>query len=142
MTRVLIVEDDAQVRSMLRRTLKYEGFTVEEAENGRVALEVCARVPVDVVITDIFMPEKAGLRLIQDLQSRPTTAQIRIIAISGGSALAPENYLDMARKFGALRTFSKPVDRTELVAAVREVVKMGAAEEPDGSSDENSGPAS
>ncbi|MCU0662755.1 MAG: response regulator [Myxococcota bacterium] len=122
MQRILIVEDDSQVRSMLCRTFKYEGFIVEEAENGRVALEVCARLPVDIVITDIFMPEKAGLRLIQDLRAQPDTASIKIIAISGGSALAPQNYLDVARKFGAVRTFSKPVDRTELVNAVRELL--------------------
>jgi CheY-like chemotaxis protein len=122
MKRILIVDDDSQVRSMLRRTLKHEGFLVEEAENGRVALEVCALRPIDAVITDLFMPEKAGLRLIQDLQAQPETASIKIIAISGGGALAPENYLDVAKKFGALRVFRKPVDRNELLGALREVL--------------------
>lgn len=131
MARVLIVEDDAQVRSMLRRTFKYEGFVVEEAENGRVALDICARVPIDLVVTDIFMPEKAGLTLIQDLKARPDTADIKIIAISGGSALAPENYLDVAKKFGALRTFCKPVDRAELLAAVRELLGLPVAKSKD-----------
>ncbi len=105
---------------MLRRTLKFEGFHVEEASNGREALEIYDSRPIDIIITDIFMPEKPGLGMIKELFAK--SRDIKIIAISGGSVFAPQNYLDIAKKFGARRTFSKPVDRKQLVAAVREVL--------------------
>lgn len=119
--RVLVVEDDEQVRSMLCRTLKFEGFHVEEASNGREALEIYERRPIDLIITDIFMPEKPGLGMIKELFAK--FRDVKIIAISGGSVFAPQNYLDIAKKFGARRTFSKPVDRKQLVAAVHEVLQ-------------------
>jgi YesN/AraC family two-component response regulator len=72
------------------------------------------------VITDIVMPEKEGLETISEL--RRVSQDVRIIAISGGGHISPERYLRLANSFGADRTFFKPVDLKELVAAVKELL--------------------
>jgi len=124
MTRILIVDDDEQVRSMLRLTLERAGFDVAEAADGLEAVRAHRRAPADLVITDIVMPEMEGIETIRELRrERP---DLPIIAISGGGQIAPEGYLQVAGKIGAARTFTKPVDRGELLAAVREL----AAGEP------------
>ena len=120
MPRVLIIEDDAQVRMMLRLTFEDAGFEAEEAPDGKVGLRLYRREPADVVITDLIMPEKEGLETIRELKR--DYPDVKIIAISGGGRAAPDHFLRVAEKFGALRTFTKPLDREKLVAAVREIV--------------------
>jgi DNA-binding NarL/FixJ family response regulator len=66
------------------------------------------------------MPEKEGLETIQEL--RRDDPDIKIIAISGGGQIGPADYLDVARRFGAKRTFSKPFNRKELLEAVDELL--------------------
>lgn len=120
MARILVIDDDGQVRSMLRMTLEREGYEVEEAPDGRVGMRLFYEKPTDLVITDIVMPEKEGIETIRELsQDSPRT---KIIAISGGGSLNSMTYLLMAGKLGASRAFSKPVDQVELLKAVREFI--------------------
>ena len=70
----------------------------------------------DLVVTDIVMPEKEGIETIMEL--RALDPDVRIIAISGGGRINPEDYLSWAQKFGVQHTFTKPVDRDSLLAAV------------------------
>ena len=67
MARILVIDDDEQIRNMLHIMLKNEGYDVAEAPEGKVALELFSRAPFDVVITDIVMPEKEGLETIMAL---------------------------------------------------------------------------
>ncbi len=121
MPRVLVIDDDEQIRSLLRAILEREGYEVETAADGAQGLNFFRKDPADLVITDILMPEKEGLETIRELCDEFPDA--KIIAISGGGSLAhPEVYLELCKKFGALRTFQKPVDRHELVTAVREII--------------------
>ncbi len=121
MPRVLVIDDDEQIRSLLRAILEREGYEVETAADGAQGLNLFRKDPADLVITDILMPEKEGLETIRELCDEFPDA--KIIAISGGGSLAhPEVYLELCKKFGALRTFQKPVDRHELVTAVREII--------------------
>jgi CheY-like chemotaxis protein len=121
MARILVVDDDEQVRTMLRRTLEREGYEVEEAADGQAALDAHRRQAADLLIVDIVMPEKEGLETIFEL--RRDYPEVKVIAISGGGHLAPQGYLDTAARFGAQRTFAKPVDRDELLEAIRQLLQ-------------------
>ncbi|MCB1184088.1 response regulator [bacterium] len=118
MSKIMIVDDDLQIRNMLRLTLEREGYDVCEAEDGMAAVALYAKKDIDLVITDIVMPEKEGIELIMELKG--IDPEVRIIAISGGGRINPEDYLKWARRFGVERTFSKPVDRQKLLEAVAE----------------------
>jgi CheY-like chemotaxis protein len=124
MPRILVVEDDYQVRTMLRLTLERLGYEVDEAANGEVACEKFRSRPFDLTITDIVMPEKEGIGTIIDIRREDPDA--KIIAISGGARGGPGIYLDSAEKFGAARTFTKPVDPKELLLAVQELLGESA----------------
>jgi len=116
MSRILIVDDDEQIRNMLRMTLERAEYEVVEAGDGVEAVAVYKAQDIDLVITDIVMPEKEGIELIMELKG--INPAVAIIAISGGGRINPEDYLKWARRFGVDDTFSKPVDRQKLLAAV------------------------
>ena len=121
MPQILVIDDDEQIRSMLCAILEREGYEVEVAADGEQGLNLFRKNPADLVITDILMPEKEGIETVRELREEFPDA--KIIAISGGGSLAhPEIYLELCKKFGALRTFQKPVDRRELVSSVREII--------------------
>ena len=120
MNRIMIVDDDLQIRNMLRLTLERQGYEVVEAADGVEAINQYKAGQIDVVITDIVMPEKEGIELIMELKGLDPAVQI--IAISGGGRINPEDYLKWARRFGVERTFSKPVDRQKLLEAVGELL--------------------
>jgi DNA-binding NtrC family response regulator len=120
MARILIVDDDRQIRDMLRATLEREGFEVAEAADGRQALALYRQTPADVVLADIIMPEMEGIETI--LQLRKVDPGARIIAMSGGGHIGPHAYLSSAQQCGAQFVFTKPIDREELLGAIQELV--------------------
>ncbi len=116
MKRILIVDDDENVREYLRELLTRAGYDVVEATNGREALKVQNASPADLIITDIIMPEKDGVELISlVLEQAP---DCKFIAISGGGRISGDFYLDMAKTLNAIATFQKPFDGKALLAAV------------------------
>ena len=122
MARILIVDDDKNLRASLRRNLTRLGYEIIEAENGREAISLYLESSVDVVITDILMPEKDGLELIRELKK--TFEDAKIIAITGGSNKynAPLNFLTEAKIFGAQHVFEKPFTTEQLVSAIKELL--------------------
>ena len=120
MKRILVIDDDDQVRSLLRDMLELAGYQVVDAPNGKAGARLYRQSPTDLVITDIFMPEKEGLETIREL--RQDFPEVKIIAISGGGRMGDFAYLPAAEKFGALRTFVKPFDLHQLLSAVRELL--------------------
>lgn len=123
MGRILVVEDDGAVRELLQEILERAGHEVIAAQNGKEAIALYKKSPADLMITNILMPEKEGLETIQEL--RREDSEIKIIAISGGGQIGPADYLEVARRFGAMRTFSKPFARKELLQAVDELLEEG-----------------
>ncbi len=121
MARILIVDDDEQVRNVFHRLFENESFEVHEAADGNEALESIRRFPADIVITDIVMPEKEGFQTIREL--RREFPALKIIAVSGGGLLDPGLYLECAKQIGASYAFSKPVDRNVLLDAVRKLLE-------------------
>ena len=120
MARILIIDDDVQILDMLRQTLELKGYEVVDATNGKEGIRLYRENPADLIITDIVMPEKEGIETIIELKRN--FPDVKIIAISGGGRITPEGYLSMAKRLGANRTFEKPVERDELLAAVRELI--------------------
>ena len=118
--RVLVIDDDALVRSTIRRLLERAGFTVFEARHGADGLSLIADQPVDLVITDILMPVKEGIETILELrQNYPT---LPIVATSGGDRTGNNEFLEMASKLGADRVLPKPFRSRELLDIVGEIL--------------------
>jgi DNA-binding NtrC family response regulator len=116
MTRILLVDDDDLSRGAIHRMLERAGYTVYSTGQGSQAILRYKTDPADVVITDLIMPETDGLEIIQEL--RKNDPAVRILAISGGGRVDAEEYLSVARKFGALEVLSKPFTGQELKQAV------------------------
>ena len=121
MARILIIDDDDQFRSMLRKMLEKAGYNdIEEATNGSIGMKLFREDPFDVVITDIIMPDKEGIEMITELTR--DYPNIKIIAMSGGGRIGPQGYLEMAEHLGASRTLAKPFKHSDLIAAVQEIL--------------------
>ncbi len=116
---ILLIEDEDSLRSVVSRALSMDGYRVIEAANGREGVERFRRSFADLVITDIWMPDTDGLEAT--LQLTHDFPEIKIIAITGGSG--DRDCLGVAKFFGARRTFKKPFDMKELLAAVRETLE-------------------
>lgn len=116
MPRILVIEDDEQTRGLLREMLERAGYEVADVANGDLGLKKQRENPCQLVITDILMPDKEGIETIMEL--RKDDPRVPIIAISGGGVAGGLDYLAVAKNLGARRTFAKPVDRRELLAAV------------------------
>jgi DNA-binding NtrC family response regulator len=118
--RILIIDDEAQIRELLGQMLTREGYDVAYARDGKEGMNACREQSIDLIITDIIMPEKDGIEMILEL--RHDFPALKVIAISGGGRLGPDGYLEMARKLGAHRTFFKPFNRKEILDAVQELL--------------------
>ena len=127
MARILIIDDEDIVRSMLRQMLERSGYDVMDAPNGRVGVRLYREAPADIVITDIFMDDKEGLETITEL--RRDFPSVKIIAISGGNRFDNFDGLSIAQQLGAQRTFSKPFSRDVILAAIQELLETSAAVE-------------
>ena len=123
MKTVLIIEDDHHILLMIKRMLEPFGFEIKLASNGQEGLELFHRNEVDLVITDIIMPEKEGLEIIREM--RREQADLKIIAMSGGGKLSADNYLETAKIFGAAKILQKPFTRKQLVSAVQDILGDG-----------------
>lgn len=120
MPRILLIEDDDSVRNMLRQTLELMGHAITEARNGKEGLALYQSANIDVVLTDIIMPDVEGMQVIREL--RRQNPAVKIIAMSGGGRMNARDYLRMAQKLGAARILPKPFLGDELAAAIREVL--------------------
>jgi len=116
--RILVVDDEAGVRSFLRKALEDGGYEVIEAADGKQALQQAAVGHVDLVVTDLVMPEQEGIETIQAL--REDGPGIRIIAMSGAFG---GQFLKAAQVLGADAVLAKPVSTELLLAKVAEVLK-------------------
>ena len=127
MPRILVVDDDEQIRFMLRIILDRAGYDVQVAPDGKEALAHLAAHPTDLVILDIIMPGKEGIQTIIEL--RRDFPDLKIIAISGGGYISAQKYLVSAVEFGADLTLAKPISRVDMLQAVRDLIGEGILEE-------------
>jgi DNA-binding response OmpR family regulator len=129
MTRVIIIDDEEDIRIVLKEIFVRAGFDVEVASDGAEGMNLIRETGADLVITDIIMPGVDGVQTAYDIRMEfPST---KIIVMSGGgntaaldyepSAISTTSYLASAEAVGADMTITKPFDREELIRAVKDL---------------------
>ncbi len=118
MSSILVVDDEEQLRKLIREILEQSGYHVTEARDGKEAIQQYRLVPADVVIMDILMPEQDGLETIATL--RREFPNVKVIAITGSSEMIGIlNFLDVAKMLGAHRSLQKPFEMKTLLETVQ-----------------------
>jgi CheY-like chemotaxis protein len=120
MAGILLVEDDKDLRAMLKSSLEKKRYIVMEASNGREAINKFKPLLTDLVITDLLMPEQDGIGLIMEIKK--LKPEIKIIAISGGGKAGPSNYLSIASTLGADAVFAKPFSLNIFLEKVEQLI--------------------
>jgi two-component system response regulator (stage 0 sporulation protein F) len=115
MASILIVDDDAPIRALLRRILEEDGHQIREAANGEIGLLLYREAPADLVITDNLMPERDGMEVTLALTQEFLDA--RVIAMTGAGG--DQNFLNVAKLFGAREVIQKPFSVQEIRRVVR-----------------------
>ena len=124
--RLLIVDDDGEMRDLLRKVLEKESYQVAVAGDGREALAVLARGTFDLVVTDMLMPHDGGLELLQTLHHAHPTLPVIIV-----TAFGDWHSYTRALELGAAAFISKPLRMSELIAAVHNALAgRGATASP------------
>ena len=109
MARILVVDDEAELRTLLRKILSRRGHEVIEAENGAMAISMIDQgEELDMLITDIFMPDTDGIEVLRHL--RTGFPGLKIVVMSGGGNRVSRGYLPAAIALGADHTIEKPFD--------------------------------
>lgn len=122
MADIIIIDDEAALRSTMRKILERAGHVIREAEDGDRGIQLQREHPADLVITDIFMPGKEGMETIQDLKEE--FPDVRILAVSGGASVGASGPLMDAELFGADGTLAKPFSVEILQKRVAEVLEL------------------
>lgn len=117
--RLLVADDDPQMRRLIRAVLERDGMTVVEAEDGLEALDLVARGHFDLIVLDMDMPRLDGLGVLEELGVSVSTAQIPVIVLTARTGDTEATVLDL----GAQDFLSKPVRPTALSARVRAVLR-------------------
>jgi len=120
MPRILVIDDEQLLRSTVVTILTRAGFSVEDASDGEAGIAMFHKNPPDIVLTDIFMPNRDGIEIIKELkQSSPWT---KIIAMTGGGHLRMMEIAAAAQVLGADHVLDKPFDSESLLAAINAVL--------------------
>lgn len=123
MSRILVIDDEPDLRDVMRAVLEDAGYEVVEAANGRDGGARFAEAPTDLVITDIMMPEQDGIQTMIEL--RRLSPSTKIIAISGGGGARNLDFLQFAKQVGAVEVLAKPFTNDQLVDAVKRALEAG-----------------
>ncbi len=116
MADIVVVEDNTDLRQIIAHILTKAGHSVTEACDGSEILEILAKQPADLVLTDIVMPNQEGIQTI--VQIRRHYPHLKIIGMSSGGSEGDGHYLEMAREFGANATLAKPFPKAKLLETV------------------------
>lgn len=120
MAHIVVIDDEAPIRALVRQILEAAGYQVSEAAEGAEGIKLLRTLPVALLITDLFMPGQEGIQTI--LEVRQHFPQVKLLAISGGAKRSNINLLPEASAFGAHGTLAKPFTRQELLDAVSAVL--------------------
>jgi two-component system chemotaxis response regulator CheY len=120
---VLTIDDDELMRTFLIESFEEHGYEVRSAKNGALGVDAYVETPTDLVITDLFMPEKDGVEVVRSLTKHDP--DVKIFAMSGGdSAGGRKDVLEVLEDFGVKRTFGKPFKIAEVLAAAAEILEQ------------------
>ena len=117
MPRILVIDDDPDVRGSLTKILTRAGYDVVAAAEGAAGIELQHNEPADVIITDIFMPGLDGLQTLRQLKKEGS--KVRVIAVSGGDRTGTMDLTEQASLMGAFRVLHKPFEMGDVLAAVK-----------------------
>jgi CheY-like chemotaxis protein len=120
MPRILVMDDELSLRQVMRVILERAGHTVLDAPDGREGMALWHREPTDVVVTDIFMPEKDGIHVLMEMNNVATKP--KMIAMSGGGQKGLLDWRTAALALGADRVLVKPFDQRTLLITIQEVL--------------------
>jgi DNA-binding response OmpR family regulator len=123
MARILVIDDTANIRTLVEKFLVLDGHDVDTAENGAVGLKLARLHQYDLVITDVVMPEQDGLEVVMELKRSSPLVKIIVITGGGGTFDIPD-LLKMTKMLKADRGLAKPLDYIKLQAVVREVLEQ------------------
>jgi DNA-binding response OmpR family regulator len=124
MAQILVVDDEKDIRELLRLMLEADGYRVMQASDGREALPLAMKHPIDLIITDIRMPKLDGLTLCKALRQNKDTAHIPVLIVAGQTTAEP---LKEAWDAGADEFLSKPFNPYEIKLRVRTLVRLKQA---------------
>lgn len=116
MARILVIDDDADVRRAISRHLQSDGHDVTEAPDGKAGMRLFLEQPADLVVTDLFMPEQEGLETIRQL--RRSFKHVKILVVTGALPGSSRDFRDQATMLGAAATLYKPFTREELLGTI------------------------
>ena len=126
MNKILVIDDEQDIRIVMQQVLELEGYEVSVAANGQEGLDILETEPTDLVITDIIMPGMDGVATLERIKEK--WPDMPVIVISGGGNVAPMEYqpaaiatnayLASAAQAGAALSMTKPFERKELIDAV------------------------
>ena len=117
--KILLIEDDALFRGLISAALTNHGYKIVTAVDGEDAFQRILSESFDLVITDLFMPNKEGFEVIQELRARHP--DVKIIAISSDGLAGFSSFLKMAQAFGANDSLQKPFSPEQLIEKIEEV---------------------
>lgn len=119
---ILIIDDEPHVLEALMREMHdlRDAYRIFVTTDWHAVFDIIAKNPVDILITDILMPEKDGIQIIAETQERYPA--VKIITMSGGGKIDAATYLELARGLGAASTLNKPFTKEELLRAIGEVL--------------------
>jgi len=122
MARILLVDDDSDIREILRDHLESAGHSVVEAQNGKVGMVMLDQNPCDLVITDVYMPDGDGLEFINEIHAK--AEELPVIAISGGGSHDfGLHMLSVSSVLGARAILAKPFNSDVLLQTVEQVLR-------------------
>jgi two-component system response regulator (stage 0 sporulation protein F) len=130
MAKIIVIDDEEDIRVVLKQVLERAGYDVSVAESGKEGLKLMEEEGADLVITDVIMPGMDGVSLTREIREK--FRDTRILVISGGGNVAPKSYepgaisttafLSSAKNAGADETMTKPFDRQELMKIISELL--------------------
>ena len=123
MKTILVVDDNASIRTLVRDYLSEQGFRVLTANNGQNALFVARQDKPDLILLDIMMPDKSGDDIAQELRDDPRLSSIPIVFLT--ALVTPDETGAKASKIGGNIFLAKPVSADELVAVIEETLSNG-----------------
>ena len=120
MKRILVIDDDIALLELIQRWLESADYETIIATNGKEGLESNRKTPADLIITDIYLPDRNGTGLFMEF--REEFPQTKVAVMSGGGGLSRIDYLEFAKLLGATKIFRKPLERKEFINIVQSIV--------------------
>ncbi|MBF0468179.1 MAG: response regulator [Desulfamplus sp.] len=124
MKKILVVDDDLSIRNLLNKLLRQNNFEVLTAADSEEGLEIMAKHEIELVITDILMPNTIGLAVSHEAEKRKIPAIVISGGIPGAGGIKPEEYFGVAKRTGAVATFAKPLALNKLLEKIFELLKI------------------